>query len=151
MKKPSIFVSRTSLKRERWLANTKAGLFISTAKGLLSYKAAACLYRAIRMAFPRASDGVRSGIWQVAFLSAYTNTIHNVNFHNNFRKGTDQRSVKGAPQRLTTGLRPNSKRTSLPSGAVKVLARTLREGRASIFQVITSFSNIVPIPALCGL
>jgi hypothetical protein len=70
MKKPVIFVLSTSLMRGRKLAS-KAGFFYFSKQ--VSKKLAACLYRTLRRVFPRASDGVDSGIAQAAFLFAKIN------------------------------------------------------------------------------
>ena len=72
------FVQRTILMRECKLAHLQGGFFLCQKLRALPEDRQPVLIERLRNVFPRASDVVRSNIGRVAFLSAYTNYIHNV-------------------------------------------------------------------------
>jgi len=92
MENACIFVVRTPIMRESNGSHLyKAGFFCFRIQGIFPIRYAACLYRAFKKRIPRASDGVRSDIWQVAFLSAYTRTPSNYAYqHTYHKKGADR-------------------------------------------------------------
>ena len=90
MEKRFTFVARTQLMREPDGSHFyKAGFFYSNATGFLSpIKRRPAFTERLRNASARASGCVRSGIWQVAFLSAYTRTQSNHAYQQNIHPNT---------------------------------------------------------------
>lgn len=101
MKKRFTFVARTPIMRgSNGSQLYKAGFFCFRIHGFFPVRYAACLYRAFKKRIPRASDGVRSDIWQVAFLSAYTRTPSNYAYQHTYHKrGSDNSNRVIAAQR----------------------------------------------------
>ena len=77
MKNPLIFGVRTVTMRGRKLAPLQGGLFLCDFQRFFPEDTRPVFTERFRNV-PRASGAVRSGIWQVAFLSASTNSIHHV-------------------------------------------------------------------------
>jgi len=110
MENARIFVVRTPIMRGSNGSHLyKAGFFCFRIHRIFPIRYAACLYRAFKKRIPRASDGVRSDIWQVAFLSAYTRTPSNYAYQHTYHKrGADSAPCAIAAQGAT--LQINSKR-----------------------------------------
>ena len=169
MKKRFTFVARTQLMREPDGSHFyKAGFFYSNATGLLSpIKRRPAFTERLRNASARASGCVRSGIWQVAFLSAYTRTQSNYAYQHTVHScrvsipatPTDRGRVNGSTESPSAfGKRPNQAvlcRLSSIYGHFKQATRCAvksqcTEGRAPRTFQVTSKHFFTSLSHLCN-
>lgn len=142
MKKGFNFVLSIPLMRECTSSHYKAGFFCSIATGgCISYKAAACLYRAFKKRIPRASDGVDGGKPAGRFLFAEVNTIHNA-YHNNSSTPEAPRQARNSYQSFEPSVRHAEAHTRTSLGSPERIqpdsgARHRRPG--SSLQTVTTF------------